>query len=88
MGMSCPKCGTAMERGFTTAAGLIGGTKTESRQAQLVFVVPGAAASLNPIKAFKQGLSGEKASREYRILGARCSGCGFLEFYGDGAPAP
>jgi len=75
-----------MERGFTTAAGLIGGAIVESRQAQLVFVVAGMSTSRNPVKAFKQGMSAEPADRRYRIFGVRCSGCGLLELYGDGDP--
>lgn len=83
---TCPKCGGTMERGFTTAAALIGGAKVERRQAQLVFVLPGTATSRNPVKAFKQGMSAEPADRPYRIFGVRCSVCGLLELYGDRNP--
>jgi hypothetical protein len=73
-----------MERGFTTAAGLIGGPKVESRVPQLIFVVPGEPTSLNPIKAFQQGASGEPEARRYFVFGSRCSACGFLELYAAG----
>lgn len=80
----CPKCGGEMERGFTTAAGLIGGPKVESRTPQLIFVVPGEPTSLNPVQAFKQGASGEPADRRYFVFGTRCSACGFLELHAAG----
>ncbi|RIK74425.1 MAG: hypothetical protein DCC68_23085 [Planctomycetota bacterium] len=70
-----------MERGFTTADGLIGGDNSESQTAQLDFVVVGASTSKNPIKAFQQGLSNEPVDRRYGIVGFRCSGCGLLELY-------
>jgi hypothetical protein len=73
-----------MEPGFTTAAGLLFGDKSHTHVAQLVFVVTGTPTVRNPVKAFKQGLSDEPADRRFRIVGARCSHCGFLEFYGDG----
>jgi hypothetical protein len=79
----CPKCGGTMERGFTTAFGLFGGDKSEAQEGQLLFIVAGTPTSRAPVKAFRQGLSDEPANRGYRIVGARCSECGFLEFYGD-----
>jgi hypothetical protein len=84
MTTTCPKCSGSMERGFTTAAGLIGGDKIGARQAQLLFVVPGTPTSPNPVRAFKQGLSDEPSTSSYPIVGARCSRCGFLEFYAGG----
>ena len=87
MTAGCPKCGGTMERGFATAAGLIGGDKIETRQPRLLFVVAGTPTSQNPIKAFQQGLSEEPSSRSYGIVGARCARCGFVEFYANGEPA-
>jgi len=72
-----------MEGGFTTAAGLMGGDKSHTQLAQLVFVVAGTPTARNPISAFAQGMSDESTDRRYRIVGVRCSKCGFLEFYGD-----
>ena len=82
MSTTCPKCGGAMERGFTTAVGLIGaGCYDESHKPPLRFTVPGTPTSLNPIKAFQQGIRDEPDVRGYDIVGMRCSGCGYLEFY-------
>jgi predicted nucleic-acid-binding Zn-ribbon protein len=80
---TCPKCGGIVERGFTTALGLIGGDKTEGLVSQLLFVVPGARVASNPIRAFKQGLADEPSNRSYRLNGLRCSNCGFVEFYAE-----
>lgn len=79
----CPKCGGKMEKGLTSAVGLIGGSTTKDGEPQLVFVVAGTPTARNPIKAFRQGLLDEEPDREYCIVGARCSVCGFLEFYGE-----
>ena len=84
--MTCPKCNGVMERGFTTAAGLIEGDQVETREAQILFVVPGTRTSSNPVQAFKQGLHDEDDNRRYRLSGSRCSTCGFVEFYADGDP--
>ena len=86
MTSNCPKCGGAMERGFTTASGLLGEVAVDSQQSRLLFVVPGTSTSRNLVKAFKQGLTDGPAETRYRISGARCSACGLLEFYGDGDP--
>jgi hypothetical protein len=82
---TCVKCGGALEAGFTTASGLIGGDGTESREPKLVFVVPGTNTSANPLRAFNQGLADEKANRAFGIQGFRCSRCGRLELYADGS---
>lgn len=87
MTKTCPKCGGAMERGFTSAAGLIGETTVDSHQPRLLFVIAGTSTSRNPVKAFEQGMSTEQADRRYRIFGVRCSGCGLLELYSDGEPS-
>jgi hypothetical protein len=85
--MNCPRCNGAMERGFTTAAGLVGGDRVETREAQILFVVPGMTTSSNPVEAFKQGLHDEAGDRYYPLVGTRCSSCGLIEFYGDSGPA-
>ncbi len=87
MTMNCPKCNGVMERGFTTASGLMGGDEVEKRKARILFVVPGTNTSLNPVEAFKQGLRGEAKDRYYRLVGCRCSSCGLIEFYGEGEPS-
>jgi predicted nucleic-acid-binding Zn-ribbon protein len=81
MSDSCPKCGGAMEAGVTRAPGLIGSAAADIEKPQLVFVALGTPTSVNPVKAFQQGLHGEPGSRAYLIRGSRCSACGFLEFY-------
>lgn len=70
-----------MERGFTTATGLIGGNNDESHKPALDFIAIGTPTSANPLEAFRQGLSDEPADRRYGISGFRCTGCGFLELY-------
>ena len=70
-----------MECGFTTARGLIGDARADGDESRLIFVVTGVPTAANPVSAFKQGLPEEPANRLYPIVGARCSQCGFLEFY-------
>ena len=77
----CPKCGGAVEFGFTTSEGLTGGDRIEERRSQLLFVVPGTKPSMNPIKAVAQGLADEPSNRYHRLNGFRCVRCGFVEFY-------
>jgi hypothetical protein len=72
-----------MERGYTTAQGLFGQETVSRHKSRLMFLVSQVATSLNPIKAFQQGMSGAPKQREYHIVGARCSNCGFLEFFGE-----
>lgn len=83
---NCPKCNGTMERGFTTAAGLVGGDKAERQQSQILFVVAGTRTSSNPVRAFQQGLSDEAVDRRYRLVGSRCASCGLVEFHADGDP--
>ncbi|HTU24513.1 MAG TPA: hypothetical protein VMF30_03895, partial [Pirellulales bacterium] len=68
----CGRCGGAMEAGFTTAIGLIGGREFAADEARLVFVVSGDRTSANPIGAFRQGLAGTPGNRAYSISTARC----------------
>lgn len=82
----CQRCNVPMERGFTTAHGLIGGDRAPEHRAQLLFVVPGTPTSSNPLKAFAQGRSDGPSDRRYGIAGWRCTGCGLLEFCSDGDP--
>jgi hypothetical protein len=81
MSVACSKCGGSMQEGVTTAFGLHGSSMTSSEGSQLVFIVPGAPVSLNPIKAFAQGLADEPSDQIFRISGLRCSECGLLELY-------
>lgn len=77
----CCKCGGTMDRGFTTAMGLMGGAGEEGKKAKLAFVTFGIPTSSNPLKAFKQGLSDEPMNQLYGIYGKRCRECGFLELF-------
>jgi hypothetical protein len=46
------------------------------------FVVSGTKTSINPLTAFRQGLSDEPGGQTYRVTaGHRCRGCGYLELY-------
>jgi hypothetical protein len=52
----------------------------------IAFVVPGTPTSMNPLKAFHQGLKDELSDRVYdlsEMAGCRCEKCGYLEFYAD-----
>jgi hypothetical protein len=69
-----------MERGSTITRGLFG--SESAKPPQVLFSIPGTPTSLNPIKAFQQGLN-EPGDRHYGIAGVRCSACGYLEFYAD-----
>jgi hypothetical protein len=80
---TCGKCGGGLEEGFTTALGLDGGSGVEGTRTRLVFVVPGGPTSMNPIRAFRQGMAHEPGGRHYGIVGSRCARCGSLELYTD-----
>lgn len=67
-----------MEDGYATAQGLIGGNPPPG-EPKLVFVVPGGRTSGNPIRAFKQGLQGDRANQAYLLRGCRCPACGTIE---------
>lgn len=82
----CGKCGGSCEEGFATARGLLGSSSLEGATPAVVFVVEGNATSPNPVIALKQGLAGEPTNRVYGVRGLRCSACGALELYADGAP--
>ena len=86
MARVCQRCNAPMERGFTTAHGLIGGDRAPEHRAQILFVVPGTPTSSNPLKAFAQGRADGPSDRRYGIAGWRCTGCGLLEFCSDGDP--
>ena len=86
MSKNCGKCGGSLEAGIVTAIGLVGGAVIDHREPRMIFVVPGSPTSLNPVKAFQQGLAQEPATRVYGISGFRCSLCGVLELYADGEP--
>jgi hypothetical protein len=81
MSTTCGKCGGCMEEGVTTAAGLIFSRLSSEEGSKLVFIVPGTPNSMNPVKAFTQGLAGEPSDRVYPIRGVRCAQCGLLELY-------
>ncbi|MES2792520.1 MAG: hypothetical protein V4719_23100 [Planctomycetota bacterium] len=77
----CPKCRGTMECGHTKAYRYFGDTAIGAELRDLKFVVAGIPTSWNPVQAFTQGLSREPQDRTYRVLGFRCSDCGYLELY-------
>jgi len=82
----CSKCGGAMSWGEIRYAGspLMAGNRLE-------FVIPGTRTSMNPLKAFNQGLSDEPSDQIHdfsKLAGCLCSTCGFLEFYLDPSKRP
>ena len=84
----CPKCDGEMEPGSLK---LFNSQIEDDFRGGLVrigFVVPGTKTSLNPLKAFMQGLEGQPEDRVHdlsEVTSLRCRNCGFLEFY---APSP
>jgi hypothetical protein len=82
MTTTCSKCGGTMEKGYTTAEGLMVGETVTRHRSQLLFLVSDAATPLDPIEAFKQGFSGNHPRRMFRMEGFRCSKCGLIELYG------
>ncbi len=78
--MCCRQCATVMEEGYATASGLLRDNPL-SGDPTFTFVVPGQATSVNPIKAFQQGLHGERASEAYLLRGHRCPTCGTVELF-------
>ena len=66
-----------MEDGYATPIGY-GPMETHDNPG-LVFVVPGEKTSGNPIKAFTQGLEGQRANAAYQLRGYRCPACGSVE---------
>ena len=89
MNTACEKCGGRTETGVATAEGLIFQVMIPIEKARLLFVVPGVPTSVNPLRAFKQGLSDEPATRGFRIEGSRCTACGHLAFFAtQEAPLP
>ena len=89
MNTVCEKCGGRTETGVATAEGLLFGAFVPPEQSRLLFVVPGVPTSANPLRAFKQGLSEEPATRAFRIEGSRCTACGSLALFAtQQAPVP
>ena len=82
---ACPKCGCSMEQGSLRVRSDPSWPDTYvGQKVRMAFVVPGTPTSLNPIKAFAQGLNRELEDKLYplpEIHGLRCQKCGFLEFY-------
>jgi hypothetical protein len=81
----CLRCGGVMVRGALHIRG------TSQTRVRAVFVIPGVPTSLNPIAAFKQGLSdepGDEVIDLQEIGGLLCRACGFIElhaWFDDGA---
>lgn len=76
----CPKCGEVMEWGEAR----IKGSPLVEEGVRIAFIVPGTKTSANPFRAFRQGLAdepGDRIDNLWAMTAARCSGCGFLEFY-------
>lgn len=72
------RCGEVMELGYTTAIGLVDSMSVDY-DPRLVLVVPGEPTSMNPIKAFQQGLEEAPPNRAYQLHGYRCPKCGRVE---------
>jgi hypothetical protein len=68
-----------MEKGRMAAEHTL--TKAEALDGPRVRFVTGAPTHPNPVTAFKQGRSGESPERSFRVVGARCAKCGYLELY-------
>lgn len=83
MDKKCAKCGGAMERGYTTADGLVGTMNAPAEAPRLLLVIPGEPIAANPITAFRQGLAGASAGNTYHIWAFRCQSCSFVEFYAE-----
>ena len=77
---ACLKCGGAMEVGVASAKGLLG-SFASAGDPRLMFITLGQPTSANPVKAFKQGIAGERPNEGFLIRGKRCAACGFLELY-------
>jgi len=67
-----------MKAGYATALDLLFADSTHNVP-KLVFVVAGERTSVNPIKAFKQGLQDTAANEAFLLRGHRCSACGRVE---------
>lgn len=88
MNNACAKCGGRMEAGVATAYGLLFAAVASKEEPRLQFVVPGSATSINPVKAFKQGLTDEPDTRVFWMEGQRCSSCGFVELFATRSAPP
>ena len=78
MEIQCKRCGGPMEAGYPTARGI---QNYMSGKPDLAFAVRGEPSSVNPLKAFKQGLEDAKADVYYLMEGYRCSSCGAVELF-------
>jgi predicted RNA-binding Zn-ribbon protein involved in translation (DUF1610 family) len=77
----CPRCGVEMEAGAATAHGLLGAVMQPPAEPLLMFVIPGTPTSLNPVTAFRQGMSGEAGRARLPAPRYRCPRCAFVELY-------
>ena len=77
----CNRCGTIMEFGYTclTWTNAVATPLSGTSKIKLVFAIPGEQTSPNPVKAFKQGLSGIPAGKAFEMQGCRCPACGTVE---------
>ena len=80
----CSKCGGVMMQGLIRQRDIAGVPVT------LEFAIPGVRTSMNPFKAYKQGLAHEPEEKVQvfgELIGFRCQSCGYLDLYalsGDG----
>lgn len=72
----CYRCGVEMEEGFTNANGLL---FANSWKPQLVFVIRREPTSINPVRAFIQGLRKAPENEAFWLRGRRCPVCGVVE---------
>lgn len=81
----CLRCRGSMVRGIFRIRG------TYEPRVRAEFVVPGVPTSVNPIEAFRQGLSGEQGDEVIELKeigGFLCRTCGHLEFHAWFADGP
>jgi hypothetical protein len=74
-----------MERGVVRH----NGSPLMTGNVRVEFVIPGTKTSLNPLKAFQQGLADEPSDRTYdfsRLSEHLCPKCGHLDFFIDLGP--
>lgn len=76
IGARCQRCGGEMKSGFGTALRVLSPALSQPR---LAFVVRGEPTSLNPLKAFQQGVDQSPQDEAYLLEGRRCIDCGAVE---------
>ena len=87
---TCARCGGTLQRGtFRATVGEAGAmmvgevmVPTSGQDlSDVQFIIPGDPISWNPVKAFRQGLHGDKDDVAFPVTAWRCADCGLLELY-------